>query len=117
MMKETKSERKRLTEEVAERLVREYGLTTEAVFGEGGLMKELSRAVLEKVLEGELTHHLGYARGGRRTEAVEVGAEMEAGEREVGGVESEEEPARNCRNADSRSRTRVISRRPKMDRA
>jgi transposase-like protein len=106
MMKETKSERKRLTEEVAERLVREYGLTTEAVFGEGGLMKELSRAVLEKVLEGELTHHLGYARGGRRTEAVEVGAEMEAGEREVGGVESEEEPARNCRNGKTRKRVK-----------
>jgi transposase-like protein len=85
MSQEIKSERKRLTEEVAERLVTEYGLTPDAVFGPGGLMKELSRAVLERVLEGELTHHLGYARGGRRKEAVEAGAEMEVGEREERG--------------------------------
>src|ERR1700724_4394412 len=33
--------------------------------GEGSMLGELVRAVLERALESELTAHLGYARGGR----------------------------------------------------
>jgi putative transposase len=33
--------------------------------GEGSMLGELVRAVLERALEAELTAHLGYARGGR----------------------------------------------------
>src|SRR2546421_504245 len=32
----------------------------EDIIGENGLLKQLSKAILEKALEGELTHHLGY---------------------------------------------------------
>ncbi len=100
-------ERKRITAEVADQLVKEYGLGTEAVFGANGLMKDLTRAVLERVLEGELTHHLGYSHGKRREER-----ELSEGSEEVGLGSAEEEPGReaakpNCRNG--RTRKRVIS--------
>ena len=32
----------------------------EDITGENGLLKQLSKAVLERALEGEMTHHLGY---------------------------------------------------------
>lgn len=32
----------------------------EDILGEGGLLKQLTKAILERVLEGELTTHLGY---------------------------------------------------------
>lgn len=34
--------------------------TQEDVFGRGGLLNELSKRLLERMLEGEMTHHLGY---------------------------------------------------------
>ena len=32
----------------------------EEFYGKGGLIEELTRAITERALEGELTHHLGY---------------------------------------------------------
>lgn len=32
----------------------------EDLLGEKGLLKELTKALVERALEGELTHHLGY---------------------------------------------------------
>ena len=32
----------------------------EDIIGEGGLLKQLTKALLERALKGELTHHLGY---------------------------------------------------------
>jgi len=32
----------------------------EDVTGEGGLLSQLTKAVLERALQGEMTHHLGY---------------------------------------------------------
>jgi transposase-like protein len=46
-----------------EQLIKEYGHTKEAVFGEGGLLKALTKQVVEKALSAELSHHLGYAKG------------------------------------------------------
>ena len=107
MSKKAKSERERLTEEVADRLVTEYGLTPDGIFGQGGLMKELSRAVLERVLEGELTHHLGYARGEQRPEAKGAGAGSEAAAAGVEPEEASEAGPANCRNG--KTRKRVLS--------
>lgn len=36
--------------------------TQEDLFGQDGLLKELTRRLLERMLEGELTTHLGYER-------------------------------------------------------
>jgi len=36
------------------------GRTPEEVFGEGGLLSELKKRLVERALEGEMTHHLGY---------------------------------------------------------
>lgn len=33
----------------------------EDVLGESGLLKQLTQAVVERALDAELTHHLGYA--------------------------------------------------------
>ena len=32
------------------------------MLGQGGLLKELTKALVEKALDGELTHHLGYTK-------------------------------------------------------
>ena len=40
------------------------------LLGDGGLFRQLKKALMERALEGELTHHLGYAKGdvaGRKT--------------------------------------------------
>lgn len=34
--------------------------TAQELLGSGGLLKELSKALLERMLEGEMNHHLGY---------------------------------------------------------
>ena len=34
--------------------------TAQELLGSGGLLKELSKALLERMLEGEMSHHLGY---------------------------------------------------------
>ena len=34
--------------------------TPEAFFGANGLLDQLSKALLERALQGEMTHHLGY---------------------------------------------------------
>ena len=36
--------------------------TTEAFFGANGLLDQLTKALLERALQGEMTHHLGYAK-------------------------------------------------------
>lgn len=48
-----------IRKEILDELLKNYK-NPEDLFGEGGLLKELKKALIEKVLEGELTHHLGY---------------------------------------------------------
>lgn len=37
------------------------GKKPEEILGEGGVLKELTKRLVERALEGEMTHHLGYA--------------------------------------------------------
>ncbi len=46
-------------EKIAEELLKK-GTTQEELFGQGGIFKQLMKAVLEKAMNTELTHHLGY---------------------------------------------------------
>lgn len=48
-----------LDEKLLDELMKEYK-TPEDLLGENGLLKQLTKALLEKALEGEMTHHLGY---------------------------------------------------------
>ena len=50
-------------DEMIDALLKEYGLSPEAVLGKGGLVKDLTKRVVERALAGELTHHLGYEKG------------------------------------------------------
>ena len=48
-------------EELLAELAREYG-THEGLFGAGGLIPQLTKRLVERSLEGEVSHHLGYER-------------------------------------------------------
>jgi putative transposase len=47
--------------ELVDELLKDYQ-TPEEIVGENGLLKQLTKAILERGLAGELTHHLGYDR-------------------------------------------------------
>src|SRR5436190_23808201 len=49
----------RIKPEVIDELLKDYK-KPEDVLGENGLLKQLTKAVLERALQAELTHHLGY---------------------------------------------------------
>lgn len=48
-----------IRQELLEELLKDYK-SPEDMLGQDGLLKELTKALVEKALEGELTHHLGY---------------------------------------------------------
>src|SRR6185369_6079997 len=47
------------TQEILDELLKEYK-EPEDLLGENGLLKQLTKALLERALEGEMRHHLGY---------------------------------------------------------
>ncbi len=51
--------------ELIDELLKEYE-TPQEILGEGGLLKELTKAVIERCLETELDTHLGYPKHGRK---------------------------------------------------
>lgn len=55
--------------ELIDELLMEYE-TPQDILGEGGLLKELTKAVIERCLEAELDTHLGYPKHGRKGSAV-----------------------------------------------
>jgi putative transposase len=36
------------------------GKTTEEIVGPGGLLKQLTKALIERAMNAEISHHLGY---------------------------------------------------------
>lgn len=50
-------------DEAIDKMLEITGLSPEAILGENGLLAALRKRVLERALAGELTHHLGYAKG------------------------------------------------------
>ncbi len=46
-------------EEILEEILKEYK-TPEDLIGKEGILKELTKRLIEKAMESELTHHLGY---------------------------------------------------------
>ena len=54
--------------ELLDELLKDYQ-TPQDVLGEGGLLKELTKAVLEHCLETELDTHLGYSKYRRKGNA------------------------------------------------
>jgi putative transposase len=51
--------------ELIDELLKEYE-TPQDMLGEGGLLKEVTKAVIERCLESELDTHLGYPKHGRK---------------------------------------------------
>jgi putative transposase len=54
--------------ELIDELLKDYE-TPQDILGEGGLLKELTKAVIERCLETELDTHLGYPKHGRKGNA------------------------------------------------
>ncbi|MEU1535957.1 IS256 family transposase [Streptomyces fagopyri] len=52
-----------MVNEVAERLLDQADASGVALLGQGGLLTEITKAVLERALEAEMSEHLGYERG------------------------------------------------------
>jgi transposase-like protein len=50
-------------DELMDELLEKYGATEEGIFGKKGIVRELTKRLVERALSGELTHHLGYAKG------------------------------------------------------
>jgi putative transposase len=48
-----------IRQELLEELLKDYK-SPEDLLGQGGLLRELTKALVEKALDRELTHHLGY---------------------------------------------------------
>jgi putative transposase len=55
--------------ELIDELIKEYE-TPQDILGEGGLLKELTKAVIERCLETELDTHLDYPKHGRKGNAA-----------------------------------------------
>lgn len=54
-----------ITQQMLDEIMKEYQ-KPEDLLGESGLLKQLTKALVERALEGELTHHLGYEKHGSR---------------------------------------------------
>ena len=66
-MKKTKSEagkKEGLDVTLLDRWIAEHYREPEDILGKEGLLAKLTKAVVERALGAELTHHLGYAKGG-----------------------------------------------------
>lgn len=48
-----------IRKELLDELLKDYG-RPEDLLGKDGLLNKLKKALLERALDGELTHHLGY---------------------------------------------------------
>jgi putative transposase len=59
----TKEKKETKCDDLIDALLEEHGISQEAVLGENGLIAQLKKRVVERALAGELTHHLGYAKG------------------------------------------------------
>ena len=59
----TKEKKDTKCDELIDALLEKHGISPEAVLGENGLIAQLKKRVVERALAGELTHHLGYAKG------------------------------------------------------
>jgi transposase-like protein len=57
-----------LCDTLAEQLI-ESGADLSQIFEKGGLLKTLTKSLLEKALEGEMNHHLGYPKSQRNTKS------------------------------------------------
>src|SRR3982750_1138670 len=55
-----------ITQELLEELLKGYQ-KPEDLLGENGLLKQLSQALLNRVMQEELTHELGYEKNGKST--------------------------------------------------
>src|SRR6266487_6859008 len=64
-----KEEAMTIRRELIDELLKDYE-QPEDILGEGGLLKELTKAVIERCLETELDMHLGYPKHGHQSNAT-----------------------------------------------
>jgi transposase-like protein len=64
-----------ITPELLDELLKDYK-SPDDMFGNDGLLQQLSKALLERALQGEMTHHLGYEK--HAPEGKNTGNSMDA---------------------------------------
>lgn len=62
-LRRDRDERGCVDEALADRLIEQAREQGVELLGEGGLLKQMTKALLERSLQGELTDHLGYEEG------------------------------------------------------
>ena len=68
-MAKAKDRKKQLLDELLDEVV-EGCKTPEDILGENGILKQLTKGVVERMLQAEMTDHLGYAIPPARTRAI-----------------------------------------------
>lgn len=63
MARKKADEEDAIAEELLKHWVSKHGYSQESILGKSGLVAHLTKKLVEKALAGELTHHLGYAKG------------------------------------------------------
>ena len=63
MTRRKDDEEDKIAEELLKHWVSKHGYSQESILGKSGLVAHLTQKLVEKALAGELTHHLGYAKG------------------------------------------------------
>ena len=59
----TKEKKDTKCDDLIDALLEKHGISPEGALGENGLIAQLKKRVVERTLAGELTPHLGYAKG------------------------------------------------------
>ena len=75
-MAKKKKEQSPFSDEVLDALLSQHVengvVSQDAMFGNEGLLQQLTKALVQRALEGEMEHHLGYAKHGERSPAAEA---------------------------------------------
>ena len=78
-MKRTKTKEDKALDEALDMLIARSGHSPEAIMGEQGLLAQLTKALVERVLGAELTHHLKTGRSPAEAAPDDPGQRAEAG--------------------------------------
>ena len=87
-----------ITDEVLDQILKDYE-KPEDLLSENGLLQQLTKALVERALNGELTHHLGYEKhspGGNNSGNSRNGSTPKTLKGKRGQVEIEVPRDRNC---------------------
>lgn len=91
-MRKTKTKAQQDLDQALDGILAQTGYSPEVIMGSQGLLAQLTKQLVERVLGAELTHHIKTGRG------PTAGGDLEGGPTAGEGFESSKEGPANCRN-------------------